>query len=346
MIFKQIYPGKLEALIADKLLFLEETRFCIYLDYPHYNNIGDMLIWFGTREFLKNLPSCRIAFNFNAYNFPNEFPKRLIHKHTIFLQGGGNFGDLYPIHQAFRERVIDTFPDNQIVMFPQTLHFKDEALLERSATILNRHPNLVLMWRDSKSYEVGRTLFHRAHSILLPDMAFCLSFRRTGTVESDRGLYVKRMDKERAEELLEGREHKLAVMDWMQLVPPGNRRERFLQVALLHLQEGIMMSGFPFQKMMMGLSVHDAYHRFRLNQCGRMIHHAVQQFSRYPFIITTRLHGHILASLLRIPNILIDNSYGKNRAFFKQWTAEDPLSRLAGSREELEAAARDLSISW
>ena len=40
----------------------------------------------------------------------------------------------------------------------------------------------------------------------------------------------------------------------------------------------------------------------------------LEKLSQSEKIVTTRLHGHLLASLLEIENIVFDNDYGKNKA--------------------------------
>ncbi|UIF89512.1 polysaccharide pyruvyl transferase family protein (plasmid) [Cupriavidus necator] len=42
---------------------------------------------------------------------------------TIVFHGGGNLGDLYPLHDNFRKLVIKRYPNNKIVILPQTIHF-------------------------------------------------------------------------------------------------------------------------------------------------------------------------------------------------------------------------------
>ena len=44
----------------------------------------------------------------------------------IFIHGGGNFGDLWAAHQEFRERVLERFPDRQIIQFPQSIHYNSQ----------------------------------------------------------------------------------------------------------------------------------------------------------------------------------------------------------------------------
>jgi pyruvyl transferase EpsO len=47
--------------------------------------------------------------------------------------------------------------------------------------------------------------------------------------------------------------------------------------------------------------------------------HCMGAFVCYEQVVTSRLHGHILAALLGVPSVLLDNSYGKNAAYFGEW---------------------------
>jgi exopolysaccharide biosynthesis predicted pyruvyltransferase EpsI len=40
----------------------------------------------------------------------------------ILLHGGGNFGDVWPGFQRFREQVIRESPNRRIIQLPQTIH--------------------------------------------------------------------------------------------------------------------------------------------------------------------------------------------------------------------------------
>ena len=51
-------------------------------------------------------------------------------------------------------------------------------------------------------------------------------------------------------------------------------------------------------------------------------------------IVTDRLHGHILALLLGIPHIVLDNDYGKLAAYIRVWTQASPLVTAAASARE------------
>src|SRR3546814_7988516 len=89
---------------------------------------------------------------------------------SIVLHGGGNFGDLYPIHQEFRERIVEQFPRNRIVIMPQSIHFKNPARLAEDARRFAAHRNLTITVRDLDSERLVREHFSNLVH-LVPDMA-------------------------------------------------------------------------------------------------------------------------------------------------------------------------------
>ena len=66
---------------------------------------------------------------------------------------------------------------------------------------------------------------------------------------------------------------------------------------------------------------HKAMHGFRILASAR-------------FLVTDRLHGHIMATILGIPHVLIDSKLGKNLAFHDTWTRDCNCVRVARSIEE------------
>lgn len=46
----------------------------------------------------------------------------------------------------------------------------------------------------------------------------------------------------------------------------------------------------------------------------------IKFLTNYNKIITTRMHAHIIATMLGINNTIIDNSYSKNKNFYNTWT--------------------------
>lgn len=85
------------------------------------------------------------------------------------------------------------------------------------------------------------------------------------------------------------------------------------------------------------MRIYDHAARIRLARGSRIL-------SDSQILITDRLHGHILASLMGIPHIVLDNSYGKIAPFRAAWQGryDNGLCRTAESIDE----AADIAASW
>ncbi|MGH9612578.1 MAG: polysaccharide pyruvyl transferase family protein, partial [Bryobacteraceae bacterium] len=142
---------------------------CALLDYPAYPNIGDHMIWLGEISYLTRVRGVKIRIT-GSLEEPASLPGGL----PILLSGGGNLGDLWAKHQAFRERIVSRYRDRPIVIFPQTLYFRDPANLRKAAAVFNSHPDLTILVRDERSLEVAQA-FGNCRVRLAPDMAFELA---------------------------------------------------------------------------------------------------------------------------------------------------------------------------
>ncbi|MBD4920351.1 polysaccharide pyruvyl transferase, partial [Xanthomonas citri pv. citri] len=67
---------------------------------------------------------------------------------TILCHGGGNFGDIYPSIQKMREDLVKAFPNNRIILLPQTAHFSSQEAMQKSASIFAAHKDCHLFARD------------------------------------------------------------------------------------------------------------------------------------------------------------------------------------------------------
>ncbi len=63
------------------------------------------------------------------------------------------------------------------------------------------------------------------------------------------------------------------------------------------------------------------------------VERGLRLLARGELIVTDRLHGHILALLLGIPHVVLDNDYGKVGAYIAAWTQRSPLVRQARSSQ-------------
>jgi pyruvyl transferase EpsO len=240
----------------------------------------------------------------------------------VLFHGGGNFGDVWPLRQAFRERVFTELSDLPIVQLPQTVSFTGRDMLQRAAQIVRAHPQLTILTRDHASTSVTEQGLG-VPATLCPDMAFCLTLKRRGAGASPRTVYLIRTDKEQRRS-----PHRLDVPfdnrtnDWPQDSAAFKRwASRALASTVRHPRRLAHARLLLFNRL--------ATHRMRRGLA------VLESGSR---VVTDRLHAHILCVLLDIPHRLLDNSYGKNRAFVEAWTADYDGLDYTDSRTMLKVA--------
>lgn len=300
----------------------------VYLDLPYHQNIGDLLIWSGTEQFLSTLPY-RCLYRSSCDKFDQ---RPLSPDVVIVMHGGGNFGDLWSIHQKFRLKVIENYPDNRIVILPQTVYYEDERLFDSDAAVMRKHRHLTICARDRRSYRMLKEHDVASDIIVLPDMAFCISDEVIGRWRKmksarDRVLFVKRGDKELADscdyEQFITKDSPCEVHDWPSY-------ECF---------DDEVLNEFLYHKKTSSVE--------RLNDYARevylpyMLDWGASFLTGYKQIYTTRLHAAILSMLMHSPVVVFDNSYGKNSAFFETWMTGLDLVRLAGRRISVWRQVKD-----
>jgi len=281
-----------------------------YIDYPVYNNGGDLLIMKGTEAFFRD-NKIHVQARYSVLDFPDKLtiPKDQI----IVLQGGGNFGDLYPAHQKLREKIVAEYKENRIVLLPQTIFYKEESEYDRTAALFNQHDDVHLFVRDTLTYEKAVEKFHACKVYLSPDMAHQLWPIRPTNSPSKELLCFFRTDIEKTKDQLQFESDAEGdFLDWASLY---NRVER---KSIKMIANAMKKGGGPLPM----YKIWDKYSDYLVNK-------AVKRFSEYRNIQTSRLHGHILACLMDKPNTLLDNSYGKNSNYYHTWISGLETAQLA-----------------
>jgi pyruvyl transferase EpsO len=75
------------------------------------------------------------------------------------------------------------------------------------------------------------------------------------------------------------------------------------------------------------------------NMARRRVKRGAKLLSTARYVVTDRLHGHILCVLLGIPHVCVDNAYGKIGSFFETWSESCPQAAYA---ESIETAVKKL----
>ena len=199
-----------QRLLSDIRQVLRRGTRVALVDYPNHANVGDTAIWLGERKVLKAL-GVRCVYCTDVARYDRRTMAEVLRDGIVVIHGGGNFGDLWPYHQAFRERLIKDFPNNQIIQFPQSLHFDDLENAKRVRAIVKGHDAFTLFVRDRRSQMLARDLLD-VDAILTPDAAFALGTLKRPRAPTTKYVYLRRTDKEAARQMLAGRAARLIVV--------------------------------------------------------------------------------------------------------------------------------------
>lgn len=316
--------GRQRLLAALKPLVAGAPSVCL-LDFPAHPNVGDSAIWLGALGALRSLGAPAPSYTCDAENYDRAALARAVGAGTIFFTGGGSFGDLYEKHMRLRERVVLDFPDNAIVQLPESVCFQRSESLARCRDIFNAHGRVTLLARDERSLATFRTEFS-APSLLAPDLAFMLgALERTAAPSCDI-LWLKRQDDEdrwRGQVVAE-------TVDWMQES----------QTRLIRLSKHVRQTAdnSPARRMLDRRIQSLLYPHLARQRLAR----GLALLSTAKVVVTDRLHAHLLALLLGIPHVVLDNNYGKLHDFIAAWTHDSPLVHLATDPDMAQQQAQAL----
>jgi exopolysaccharide biosynthesis predicted pyruvyltransferase EpsI len=312
------------------------------LDFPDYANPGDSAIWLGALSCLSALGFDPPVYMSDMRSFDERSLRRALPPGggAILLTGGGNLGDLWPRHQAFRERILRAFPDYAVVQLPQSIHFEGQATLAAARQVFAAHPRYSLLVRDQRSFDLAVEMGCSAE--LCPDLAFCLTDKDPALRPSGRGdgaagvLWLMRSDQESSGVTPPALAR---TIDWAQAKPDAldrlaTRLRDYLARAANSGQAPSHVSRAA-RRALSALYPVLAQRRFRRG-CGLLRSARV--------VVTDRLHGHTLSLLLGVRHVMIGDRYGKLRAFVDTWTSSSALLRWADSAEEAAVLARDLAM--
>jgi pyruvyl transferase EpsO len=303
---------------------------CALIDYPYFPNVGDNAIWLGQWQYLRSR-AAKVVYSCDHLTYSRESMAASINPETIILlQGGGNFGDLYPLHQQIRESVVADFPHNKIIAMPQSIYFRNPERRKQAKLILDAHPDLTILVRDRRSLELARQEFRNA-SALCPDMAFALG-RLTRFAPKEEIFCLLRRDAEALGHSMPVKFESLSTADWY-----GERDslQAFRQLLLGHRQ---WLRNWWQRSISCRELVYSLLAKQRLARGCRAL-------SSGRVVITDRLHGHLLCLLMGIPHVVMDNSYGKLKDCYETWTGRSKLVQWADSPADALRAADSLAGS-
>ncbi|MBB4235972.1 polysaccharide pyruvyl transferase family protein [Rhizobium esperanzae] len=300
----------IEKVLAD---FIPKFDSFSLLDFPDHPNVGDSAIWLGeTKYFLEQHgkhPSLVTAITRHSI----DDTVRNLPDGPIFLHGGGNFGDVYPEHHAWREELLRRTKGHQVIQLPQSLYFKDMGRMAQTARAIAEHGNFSMLVRDHKSLEFAKQHFD-CRVELCPDMAFILGPIERPVREKVDIFCLMRTDDEKigydAASTGSSGNLRYESSDWLQ--EDAAKIER-----LRHPDHLTRLKAARWGALRRSNYRNFGFHLMATDRLDR----GLAMLSSGRWVLTDRLHAHILSTLLGLNHVVLDNSYGKLSSFIEAWTA-------------------------
>ena len=131
---------------------------------PEHGNLGDHMIAFAALKLLKSHFPSKVILEISTSVFKRNERKILnsiSHNDILVITGGGWLGSLWPLEDNAFKKIIKQFPDNKIVVLPQTIYFSigkaGQKEMQQTRTVYEKHKNLFICTRDRQSYLLLRS---------------------------------------------------------------------------------------------------------------------------------------------------------------------------------------------
>jgi exopolysaccharide biosynthesis predicted pyruvyltransferase EpsI len=313
---------------------LKGIRYANIWGYLETENKGDAAIWSAQQILLsilgiETMEACRFMYkDCDIEKFRRKLEEHRPHS-GIIMAGGGNFNDYYWEDQPSRMNMIENFQNISIRAFPQSIYMHNPERIEKTRKSFNKHHDLQLAARDKPSYDWLMDNFGNSEGIqsdLVPDIAFMWGNRsdfRHNTKKTQDILILARKDAEISDgdsANIEFGEGKVDLGGSIGNVTYNKVDWKFTKTPSID-DEGIREQGKnqrAWAKSMAGFDLLGSAH----------------------FVITDRLHGHILSTVIGVPHVLMDSKLGKNLNFHNTWTRDCACTKITKSIDSAFDVAR------
>jgi len=225
---------------------------------------------------------------------------------VIVITGGGFLGSLWPYSGQNVYNILEDFPDNKIIILPQSVYFEVNEEGERQKRLFYdlavNLTNITVLLREKISYTRFNAMFEgKVKSFLMPDMALTLNYSNDQT-ERAGVLLCLRNDKEGI--LTE--EEKSAIKNYF-----------------LNLGEEVKESSMHWHADIMP------------KQREEVIKTKINELKKYKLVVTDALHCMISCAISGTPCIALNNISGKLEGIYKSWLEDIRYIRYVDSYQEL-----------
>ncbi|KAF4468010.1 hypothetical protein FALBO_5104 [Fusarium albosuccineum] len=309
-------------------------RYANIWGYLETENKGDAAIWSAQQILLsilgiETMEACRFMDRgCDMEKFRGKLEEHRPHS-AIIMAGGGNFNDYYWEDQPSRMKMISSFTNVSVRAFPQSIHMTHPDRINATRVAFGKHHDLQLAARDKPSYEWLMDNFGQADGInsdLVPDIAFMWGNRsdfRVNTPKTHDILILARKDME---------------------ISAGDSSD--IPFGEGHIDLGGNVGNVTYRKVDWKFTDTPSIDDEKEKEKGKNQRAWAKSMAGFDllgsarFVITDRLHGHILSTVIGVPHVLMDSKLGKNLNFHNTWTRDCACTRITKSIQSAFDVAR------
>ena len=294
-----------------------KQRRIFMFELPCFDNLGDHAIAYAEWKFLqqieKDYPEIQLI-RIEGWDTPaavRQLKREITPQDMIFCQGGGNLGNLYAFGEAFRRTIFRAFPDQFLLVFPQTMYFTPDDAgrkeLKKSRKIYNRCRNLTLLARDERSYSLMKDTF-TCNLLPAKDIVTMLDETEYAAGRREGSILCLRSDKEAALTAEQKR-----TLKEMCVRNTGN----------VLITDTVTLTGISGQDR------------------EQVLRKKWETFGKRRIVVTDRLHGMIFSLITATPCVVLGNNHFKVRETYRTLSACSYL-RYVETVEEVQGAMKEL----
>lgn len=314
---QNIYLSRRYSEVIKKMNSSKREKRIYIFGIPEHGNLGDQAIAHAEIEYFKT--------QFDSYEVI-EIPSKMVklklkplkkyikNEDIICLHGGGYLGTLWPDEEEMARSVIQNFPNNKIIVLPQTIFYSNSKLAQKSLKlsieIYNGHSNLHLCAREKKTYNAFKQYYPKANIVLVPDIVLYLN-KSESTLNRKGVLACFRTDKESSID---------------------NEIKKTVKKII--------------NKMNMDLSYTDTTVKRSITKDSRIseLEKKFDEFKSSELVVTDRLHGMIFSAITGTPCVALNNKSGKVKGVYF-WIKELKYIQFVDNSNNLENAIRNVTNS-
>lgn len=293
----------------------------LYVGIPLHPNLGDQAQYYCITKWLKEnyseykiieIPDILINSNFMRIN------KRIFDiinlNDIIVFQSGYRTTDVANIKGEYAHRkIIQMFPENKILVFPQTINFKSVKEMKASKEAYSKGKRILFLARDKKSFDIAKDNYVANKVELYPDIVTSLIGKYNFKNNRDGILCCMRRDGEKLYENVDIDK----MMNDLRKIAKVDRNDTTISIKYDELKANLL----------------------------KIIENTIENFSKYKVVITDRYHGTIFSLASNTPTIVInstDHKLSSGVDWFKDKKEFDGYIFFANTLDEAKNIAEEI----